>query len=807
MSTSVIVGIAVHAEPRRFMATVESVRRHTPGAGIAVIPDRPDAETSATLARMPGLHLLPPPEAAGGAACLNRLLGSTDAGVCVLLESGCLVSPGWLDRLLAGLAAHLRNGLAGPSTNRAWNAQQVEPRCTPAEAALADAARRLAARHGGETRTLEPLHALSDFCYAVRREVWNDIGMADEGYGGGPCWEMEYNARAARAGWRGVWVPASFVWRAPFTARRALDERRLFEASRRRYQDRLCGLRLRGVAGAYEPHCRGDACEHFAPAELIQLRIEPRPAPAVLPLPIVIAPRAPDAPAQAGPSTDDAAAAAAHLSPSTENATTVPEPPLITCIMPTRGRTELALQAVRYFQAQDYPRLELVIIDDAGSDLGSRLPPDPRIRWETVPPGTSIGAKRNLAVERARGDIVAQWDDDDWYAPHRLRMQAAPILAGRADVTALRADVFFDLERWEFWGCTEALHRRLFVGNVHGGTLMYRRAVWGARASYPAASLAEDAAFLTRAVRAGARVERVDEPGLYLYLRHGANAWRFALGRHVDPGGWLRIDEPACFAADREFYRVRSAAARAEGAPRRVRVAAAEPPLVSCLMPTADRRRFVPRAIELFLRQGYAARELVIVDDGRDAVEDLVPADPRIRYVRAERSASLGAKRNLACSLARGELLLHWDDDDWTAADRITRQVSALLASGAEVCGLSVVRYFDPAARLAWEYRWTDAARPWVGGNTLLYRRGAWERRPFPALNVGEDTRWVWSQPSVHALTDSRFFAALVHPRNTSQKQTRGSRWHPIPLSLVLEQMGEDWGFYASLAREPAAVG
>lgn len=799
MSTSVVVGIHVHAEPRRFVATVESVRRHTPGAELAVIPDRPDAATSATLARMPGLHVLPSPDGTGGAACLNRLLGSTDAAVCVLLESGCLVSPGWLDRLLEGLAAHPRNGVAGPSTNRAWNAQQVEPRCAPAEAALAETSRRLAARHGGATRTLEPLHSLADFCYAVRREVWDAIGAADEGYGGGPCWEMDYNARAARAGWRGVWVPASFVWRAPFSPRRAHDERRLFEASRRRYQDRLCGLRLRGIAGAYEPHCRGDACEHFAPPELIQLRIEPRPAPGALPIAI---PLAPPAPAPGTP--------AAHAPPSAEPATPgaapVPEPPLISCIMPTRGRTELALQAVRYFQAQDYPRLELVIVDDAGSDLGSRLPPDPRIRWQAVPPGMSIGAKRNLAVQHARGEIVAQWDDDDWYAPQRLRVQAAPILGGRADVTALRADVFFDLERWEFWGCTEALHRRLFVGNVHGGTLVYRRAVWGARASYPATSLAEDAAFLTRAVRTGARVERVDVPDLYLYLRHGANAWRFDPGRHLDPRGWLRLDEPACLAADREFYRVRSAAAR-HAAPRRVQVAAGEAPLVSCLMPTADRRRFVPRAIELFLRQDYAARELVIVDDGRDAVGDLVPADPRIRYVRAERSATLGAKRNLACSLARGELLLHWDDDDWAAPDRLTRQVGALLASGAEVCGLSVVRYFDPAARQAWEYRWTDAARPWVGGNTLLYRRAAWERRPFPALNVGEDTRWVWAQPSVHALTDSRFFAALVHPRNTSRKQTRGSRWHPVPLSLVVEQMGADWGFYASLAREPAAVG
>ena len=31
-------------------------------------------------------------------------------------------------------------------------------------------------------------------------------------------------------------------------------------------------------------------------------------------------------------------------------------------------------------------------------------------------------------------------------------------------------------------------------------------------------------------------------------------------------------------------------------------------PLVSCIMPTANRRRFVPEAIRLFLAQDYAAR-------------------------------------------------------------------------------------------------------------------------------------------------------------------------------------------------------
>jgi len=96
-----------------------------------------------------------------------------------------------------------------------------------------------------------------------------------------------------------------------------------------------------------------------------------------------------------------------------------------------------------------------------------------------------------------------------------------------------------------------------------------------------------------------------------------------------------------------------------------------ERPLVSCIMPTHDRRPFVGRAIEHFLRQDYPHRELIIVDDGADAVRDLVPdlgsETPRIRYLRLESRRTLGAKRNLAGREAQGEVIVHWDDDDWMA--------------------------------------------------------------------------------------------------------------------------------------------
>ena len=455
--------------------------------------------------------------------------------------------------------------------------------------------------------------------------------------------------------------------------------------------------------------------------------------------------------------------------------------------MPTRDRADFALNAIRLFQRQDYPRRELLVVDDGDDALETRLPDDARIRYLRAPRGESIGAKRNRACAAAHGEYVAQWDDDDWYGPSRLSVQLAPLLAGRADVSGLVTPVFFDLPGWRFWSVTPQLHRRLFVADVHGGTLVYARRVWERLARYPDASLAEDAAFLRRARTRGARLERIDGAGHFVYLRHGGNAWSFALGAHVDRAGWRPAAEPAFPADDRVFYAARSRAAGA-GPP--------QAPLVSCLMPTRDRRRFVAQAVEYFLRQDYERRELVVLDDGDDRVADLMPADPRVRYVPLDERLVLGEKRNRACELARGEILVHWDDDDWHAPHRLTYQVAELERHGAELCGTAKVLYVEPAARRGWLYESPRARRRWISG--LCYRESLWRENRFAPLQVGEDTRFVWSPRAGTplALGDHRFFVGVVHPGNTSRKRMGGPSWRPRPLEEIRAVVGRDFAFY-----------
>jgi glycosyltransferase involved in cell wall biosynthesis len=788
------IGIHLQSEPDRLSATLAHLRAATPpSVDILLLADGPDAATRQMLETCRDLPQSTTDQSLGAAACFNRLLRHSDAELVIFLEAGALVGAGWLEGLLAALQADTRNGLAGPSTNRSWNVQAAFPDARETDinrtAALA------VARFGIAWQPLEPLYCLADFCYAVRRDVVEAIGGADEAYGAGPCWEMDYTVRAARAGFRAVWAKSSFVYRRPFTLRREQNETRLFEASKRRYQDKFCGLRLSGGRTTYAKHCRGDACRHFAPVDGITLR-HPINGPAA--------------------SAEAAQPCAIVRPPLADQAA---GEPLVSCIMPTRNRRDWLLQAIAYFQRQDYPERELIIIDDSDVDCSDDVPSDPEIRYVHSKKRLSIGAKRNQAVELAHGTIIVHWDDDDWYAADRLSAQVTPLLAGTADITALTHPQIFDLDLWEFWTCTAELHRRLFVRDVHGGTLAYRREVFERLARYPDSSLAEDAAYLNAAVARGARLQAIPADGLFLYVRHGGNAWAFTCGQYLDARGWRRIEEPEILAPDRGFYAGRSGAAaarcsfdgplgnKAAASNGRAATAASAPrmPLVSCIMPTYNRRLFVPKAIEYFQRQDYPNRELIILDDGDDRVADLVPDLPSVRYIGLPERLRLGAKRNAAIEASRGEIIVHWDDDDWMDRGRISSQISALLAADADICGTSKVWFCEIASGRLSVYQYPPTQRRWVYGASLCYRRSLWQQKPFEPLDIGEDTRFVWAAPAgrVLDLDGSRVMVAIVHSRNTSNPRPLfGPNWSAWSSGGARDVLGEDWLFYESLGRQ-----
>jgi glycosyltransferase involved in cell wall biosynthesis len=191
----------------------------------------------------------------------------------------------------------------------------------------------------------------------------------------------------------------------------------------------------------------------------------------------------------------------------------------------------------------------------------------------------TIGVKRNVACEAAQGEIVIGWDDDDWYSPRRIARQVEPILEGRADATGLAETLMLDLQADRYWRFAPQLGNRIFEGGMVSGTLAFSRRLWVDGLRYPDASLAEDAAFQRALAKHGARIQRIPEDDLFIYLRHGSNSWRFTPGTFVDRSGWQSVPPPAFLGAEdfEAFRELRRAIGNAMSAraPRSVRQRAA----------------------------------------------------------------------------------------------------------------------------------------------------------------------------------------------------------------------------------------
>ena len=726
---SIAIGIPLRGDPFLLERTVAALRQTAAEARLVLLHHGLPEEQEAALARDSGLVAMLC-EREGNAACFNRLTRSIQAEVYILFECGAVPAPGWLGRLLATFTRVPRCGLTGPSTNRCWNEQCLMPGAElyPAQPEFdrASAARAVERRYGAARRSLRPLHSLADFCYAVRREVVEAIGLADEGYSAGVCWEMDYNIRAHRAGFLGVWTCGAYVERAPelpapsWTAEAAS----ILEAGKARYQDKFCGRRLRGGKSAYREHCRGDACPNFAPPGLIQIRLDQQQPEQMV---------------------------AARELPAPDVRELQPEPELVSCIMPTCSRRNFIPAALACFAAQDYPHLELIVVDDGPDSIADLIPPDPRIRYFRLEGKSNVGVKRNFACEQARGAWIAHWDDDDWYAPSRIRTQLQAMRGTHWQVSGTTTMYYLQREREEAFRYTYRAPGKAWLGG-----LFYTRAAWE-RCRFEPSHIGEDVRFIAR-IPVADRLD-LDDPALTIGSIHAANTSpKTTTGPYWSP-------EP--------FEKIRALVEPVEAEP--IAESAPPQPLISCIMPTHNRRAFLGLTLACFDAQTYPSRELVVIDDGPDAVGDLLEGRPGIRYVRVARRMSIGAKRNLACDLAQGELIAHWDDDDWYGPRRLAEQAAPLIAGSCDVTGLVNTHLLEmPAARF-WTLTGDLHHRMFVGdihGGTLMFRKSLLrEGVRYPEANLAEDAalirQFTQRHHRVQRVDDPGLFVYVRHGHNT----------------------------------------
>ncbi len=204
--------------------------------------------------------------------------------------------------------------------------------------------------------------------------------------------------------------------------------------------------------------------------------------------------------------------------------------PLISCLMVTRNRSEMACGAVNGFLTQTYPVRELIILDDSQDlelEIFLRALADPNIRYLRLQDeGATLGALRNQAVALARGSYICQWDDDDLYDPARLAMQMTAMVA-------MKADACF-LSRWLIWW---PKRERLAVSSHRvweGSMLCLKSSV----PLYQTIGRGEDTPVADQIAQSG-RVVLLDQARLYVYVVHEGNTF----GSDHFESQWLAASE------------------------------------------------------------------------------------------------------------------------------------------------------------------------------------------------------------------------------------------------------------------------
>jgi glycosyltransferase involved in cell wall biosynthesis len=217
--------------------------------------------------------------------------------------------------------------------------------------------------------------------------------------------------------------------------------------------------------------------------------------------------------------------------------------PAVSIITPSFNRHALLQAQAAIVSAQSVTDWEWLILDDGPepSAYFAHLS-DPRIRYTHLPGAPIlVSAKRNWLCERASAPIIAQFDDDDYYAPHYLATMLDRLRETGADITKLSAWFVYSaqLKRLGYWDTANTLGLHFTFGpepvlnaffnkeapeNMknnyagYGFSYVFKKSMWEI-APFPHVKYASDFGFVSAALAKGCRLDYfADTEGLVLHV-------------------------------------------------------------------------------------------------------------------------------------------------------------------------------------------------------------------------------------------------------------------------------------------------
>ena len=96
--------------------------------------------------------------------------------------------------------------------------------------------------------------------------------------------------------------------------------------------------------------------------------------------------------------------------------------PFVSICTPTFNRRPFILNLIKCFENQTYPKdkMEWIIVDDGTDKIEDLVSNHPLVSYFKFDKKMTLGKKRNIMHQKARGSMIVYMDDDDYYPPERV---------------------------------------------------------------------------------------------------------------------------------------------------------------------------------------------------------------------------------------------------------------------------------------------------------------------------------------------------------------------------------------------------
>ena len=119
---------------------------------------------------------------------------------------------------------------------------------------------------------------------------------------------------------------------------------------------------------------------------------------------------------------------------------------------------------------------------------------------------------------------------------------------------------------------------------------------------------------------------------------------------------------------------------------------------VSIITPTKNREVFLPQIAACVMQQTVDWEWLILDDSAQPStyLEQLSQQDPRVHYTHSRTPLTIGEKRNRLIAAATGEVIAHFDDDDYYAPQYLHNMVGLLQQEQADMIKFSGFYLYAP---------------------------------------------------------------------------------------------------------------